>query len=352
LITAIDIGGRPVGHGNPCFIIAEAGVNHNGEFAIACELVLAAKRAGADAVKFQTFGAGRVICADAPKATYQLRTTDPRESQTDMLRRLEMPADWHVKLTGLCREQDIVFLSTPYSAEDVDFLDDLGVVAFKLASIHCAEPFFVAYAARKRRPLIMSTGMATLAEVDMAMRAAEEAGNEKIVLLQCTTEYPARTTDANLRAIETMRAQFGRPIGYSDHTSTPTACVVAVALGASVIEKHITLNRDMEGPDHAASFDPAQFTLLVTAIREAEAALGSGIKTPCAAELANMPAMRRSLAARRDLKAGEVLTEQMVASLRPAVGLKPAVLPEILGRRLARDVTQGSLLSLADFVGA
>ncbi|MBI5162524.1 MAG: N-acetylneuraminate synthase family protein [Magnetospirillum sp.] len=349
MIPSVAIDGRAIGPGRPCYVVAEAGVNHNGDWGMACRLVEAAKQAGADAVKFQTYRTDRLIVGDAPKAGYQLRTTNAGESQGEMLRRLEMPEDWHHRLAARCRESGILFLSTPYSFEDVDFLDAMGVAAFKLASLHCAEPAYVAYAARKGRPLIMATGMATLAEVDASVRAAREVGNDQVVVLQCTTDYPARIADANLRTVATMEAAFGLPVGYSDHTESLVPCIAAVALGACMIEKHLTLDRTLPGPDHAASFDPTQFAALVTAIRDTEAALGSGLKQPCAVEIENRKTMRRSLAARRDLAAGETLGEDAIALLRPASGLKPALLPELLGRRLTRNVAAGALLALGDF---
>lgn len=351
-VSEISIGPRFVGSGHPCLVIAEVGVNHNGDLARARKLVIEARRAGADCVKFQTFSTERVASRGAPKAAYQLRTTDPGEGQSEMLRKLEMPASWHAELMSLCRQEGILFLSTPYSVEDVDLLDDLGVHAFKLASIHCAEPNFVAYVARKHKPIVLSTGMATLEEVSAAVAAARGAGNGALILLQCTTEYPARVADANLRTIPAMREAFAVPVGYSDHTESTTACIAAVALGACVVEKHFTLDRALPGPDHAASFDPAQFAALVGAIRDSETALGDGIKRPCAVERENIKTMRRSLAARRDLEAGEFLTEDAVTMLRPGTGIKPARLQELLGRRLARSVPSGQLLSIDDFGSA
>lgn len=349
MVEAVKIGDRVVGAGHPCYVLAEAGVNHNGEWDLAVELVRAAKRAGADAVKFQTFRASRLITSSAPKAAYQLRTTNPSESQTEMLRRLELPEDWHPRLIDLCRTEGIDFMSTPYSFEDVDLLVSMGVSALKLASIHCAEPIFVAYAARTGLPLILATGMATLAEVDAAMRAAREVGNDKVVLLQCTTDYPSRLEDANVRTIPVMRQAFQTPVGYSDHTETSIPCAAAVALGACLVEKHLTLDRAMPGPDHAASFDPAQFAELVRAIRETERALGTGIKQPCDVERENAKTMRRGCAARRDLKAGDLLAESDVALLRPASGLLPSQLAAVIGRPLRRDIPAGQHLDLSDF---
>jgi N-acetylneuraminate synthase/N,N'-diacetyllegionaminate synthase len=346
----IRINNHGIGPGQPCYVIAEAGVNHNGSLQTARELILAASEAGADCVKFQTFRAQRLVSEAAPKADYQLRATSPGESQMEMLRKLEMPEEWHAELMSLCADRDIDFISTPYSFEDVDFLDSIDIPAFKLASMHCAEPTFVSYVASKQRPIILSTGMATLAEIEAAVRAARDAGNEQLILLQCTTDYPSRVQDANLRVIPALAQQFNLPVGYSDHTQTADACIAAVALGACVIEKHFTLDRAMPGPDHAASFDAGEFRELVDSIRNAELALGSAAKVPSAVELQNARTMRRSLAARKALRAGETLTEAAVTFVRPASGISPSQITRYLGRKMARDVPAGQLFSLDDFV--
>jgi N-acetylneuraminate synthase/N,N'-diacetyllegionaminate synthase len=350
MVEQIRLNNRQIGPGQPCYVIAEAGVNHNGSLETARELILAASEAGADCVKFQTFRAQRLVSEAAPKADYQLRTTSPDESQMEMLQKLEMPEQWHAELMSLCADKGIDFISTPYSFEDVDFLHDIDVPAFKLASMHCAEPMFVSYVASKQRPIILSTGMATLEEIEAAVRAAREAGNEQIILLQCTTDYPSRVQDANLRVIPALVRQFSLPVGYSDHTQSADACIAAVALGACVIEKHFTLNHAMPGPDHAASFDVEEFRQLVNSIRNTELALGSAEKAPSAVELENARTMRRSLAARKALSAGDTLTEAAVTFVRPASGISPSQVSHYLGRKMARDVPAGRLFSLDDFV--
>ena len=329
------------------FVIAEAGVNHNGSLDLARQLVLAAKAAGADAVKFQTFKAERVAQSDAPKAAYQLRNTDYAESQIEMLRKLELPEEAHRELLALCAEQGLEFMSTPYNAEDVDFLTTLGVRTFKLASIHVAEPHFLRYVARQGRRVLLATGMATLEEVDLAVRALREGGCADFTLLQCTTNYPSRIEDANLRAMLTMRDAFQCAVGYSDHTQTDTAAIAAVALGATVVEKHFTLDKTLPGPDHSSAAEPAEFAELVRRIRTVEAALGSGIKEPCAAEAANAQNMRRSLVARRTIAAGEVLTEDMLTCKRPATGLRPQLIGEVTGRRATIAIPAGTQLAWA-----
>jgi N,N'-diacetyllegionaminate synthase len=330
---------------NRAYIIAEAGVNHNGSLDLARKLVVAALDAGADAVKFQTFKAERVAQSDAPKAQYQLANTDPVESQIEMLRKLELSAEAHRELIVLCQESGIDFLSTPYNEEDVELLDELGVDAFKLASIHAAEPHFLRFVAAKKRPILLATGMATLAEVDVAVRAIRAVSDAQLALLQCTTNYPSRLEDANLRAITTMHAAFDLPVGYSDHTEGELCCLAAVALGACVIEKHLTLDKTLPGPDHTSAAEPEQFASLVRNIRIAEAALGTGRKAPCEAERANSVNMRRSLAARRQIKADELITEEMLTCKRPSNGIAPHLVDEVVGRRAARNIAEGEPLN-------
>ena len=328
------------------YIIAEAGVNHNGNIDLAKELIKCARKAGADCVKFQTFKAVQVATATAPKASYQLEVTDREESQLEMLRKLELDFDDHRELISFCKQTGIDFLSTPYSIDDVAFLEELGVETYKVASGQIIEPSFLQAIARTGKPMIVSTGMATLSEVRDAVKAIREVGNEKIVLLQCTTNYPSRSEDANLRTIQTMAAEFHTMVGYSDHTRTDTACLVAVGLGARVIEKHLTLDRNLHGPDHSASADPEEFTRLVSLIREAELTLGTGIKTPCTAEIENARGMRRSVVAGRDIKSGETIFESMLCVKRPGTGIKPARIPELTGKKAARDIPVETLIEL------
>lgn len=328
------------------YVIAEAGVNHNGSLDLARRLVLAAKEAGADAVKFQTFKAERVAQAGAPKADYQLRNTDGAESQIEMLRKLELPATAHAELIALCRDTGIEFLSTPYNEEDIDFLHGLGVRAFKLASIHCVEPHILRYAARTGRHLIVSTGMATLAEVKQAVEALRGVGHEDFTLLQCTTNYPSRVEDANVRVIPALHAAFGCAVGYSDHTQTDVSCIAAIALGATMIEKHFTLDQTLPGPDHTSAAEPAEFAALVRKIRDTEAALGSGVKEPCEAERANTVNMRRSLVARRAIARGERISEALLTCQRPATGLSPMLIGEITGRTAAVSIPAGTQIAL------
>ena len=326
------------------FLIAEAGVNHNGSIERARELVREAKRVGADAVKFQTFKAERVALAAAPKADYQLKNTDPGESQIEMLRKLELPADAHEEIIRLCREEGIEFISTPYNEEDVDLLVRLGAKTLKLASIHLFEPHFLRYCAKSGCRLIVSTGMAQLEDVALAVEALRGAKCADFTLLQCTTNYPSAVEDANLRAIVTMREEFGCPVGYSDHTQNDVSCVAAVGLGATIIEKHFTLDKTLPGPDHTSAADPGEFAELARRVRLAEAAMGTGKKVPSAAEAANSKNMRRSLVARQAIRAGEAITEAMLTCKRPASGISPQRIGEVIGRIAAQDISADAQL--------
>lgn len=344
-VRSFSIAGRPVGPGKPCFIIAEAGVNHNGDLALAEELVRQAARLGADCVKFQTFRPEEVASIAAPKADYQLRNTDPAESQLEMLKKLALPKAAYPRLMKLCAKEGVVFLSTPYGFSDIDFLDDLGVPAFKIASGQLVEPRFLARAAAKGKPLIVSTGMGTLSEVAAAVKTISRAGANEFALLQCTTNYPADVADANLRAMVTLRETFGRPAGYSDHTLGASACLAAVALGACVIEKHFTLDKALPGPDHRCSSDPKEFAALVRGVREVEAALGRPEKAPTAVEAANAKGVRRSLVAARDIRAGRKITAGMLAVKRPGTGIVPADWDKVLGRRAKAGIARDAVLT-------
>lgn len=342
----IEIGPKRIGEGEPVFIIAEAGVNHNGSLEAAKALVKEAKASGADCVKFQTFKAERVATAGAPKARYQLGTTDRDESQLDMLKKLELAYEDHLELKSYADSLGIVFMSTPYGFEDIDLLESIGVPAYKVASGQIIELPFLKKIARTGKPIILSTGMATLAEVDEAVRAIRGAGNGKAVLLQCTTDYPSRLRDCNLRAMETLRSSFGLPVGYSDHTTSDEAAIAAVALGARVIEKHFTLDKGLPGPDHSSSFTPSEFSSLVKKIRGVEEALGSGRKEPSEVEKENAKGMRRSLVACVDIQKGEAITDGMITFKRPATGLSPSFYALVVGKRAARDIAKDELLTM------
>ena len=341
---------RTFGAGAPCFVIAEVGVNHNGDPRLAQALIDAAADAGADAVKFQTFSAERLLTVSAPKAEYQLRGTDPEETQFEMLRRLELPRQCYPDLVSRCRERGVLFLSTPFDEDSADFLGSLGMPYFKVPSGELTNLPLLAHIAAKGQPMLVSTGMSDLDEVSAAVDAIRAAGNPELVLLHCVSNYPARVEDANLRAMETLAREFGVPAGYSDHVPGTEVSLAAAALGACVIEKHFTLDRDMPGPDHrASSSEPAEFRALVARIRRIESALGTGEKKPAASELPIAAVARRSLVAACDIPAGAVLTEDMVAIRRPGNGLPPAMRGHLIGRRARQAIPAGTLLS-GDFV--
>jgi N,N'-diacetyllegionaminate synthase len=325
-----------------CTVVAEAGVNHDGDYERAVRLVEAAAEAGADVVKFQLFRAEDVASELAPKAGYQLRTTGEEGSQVEMLRELELPPDAFPRLLAEAGRRGLGFLVTCYAEDELDLLDEAGVEAFKFASAQIVELPLLAHAARKGKLLIVSTGMATLAEIEEALATIRAEGDPPVVLLQCTTNYPSSVEHANLRAIPALGETFGLPVGYSDHTEGDTAAVAAVALGAVLLEKHLTLDRSLPGPDHAASLDPGQFGELVRRVREAEAALGAREKAPSVEELENAYTMRRSLFAIVDIPAGTALRAEQLGMRRPFAGLPPRLLPEVLGATARVDIAAGT----------
>jgi N,N'-diacetyllegionaminate synthase len=345
-MNIVNIGGREIQHGKPCFIVAEAGVNHNGSVELARQLIDVAAQSGADAVKFQTFKAELLATSDAPSAAYQIRNTGGAESQYEMLRRLELSQEAHRELMSYCSQRGILFLSTPFDDESADFLDELGVVAFKIPSGEITNLQLISHIARKDKPLIVSTGMADMHEVETAVRSIHACGNHDVVLLHCVSNYPAKPADVNLRAMHTMRQTLDLPVGYSDHTEGIEVVLAAVALGACVIEKHFTLSRDLPGPDHRASLEPNELFAMVRGIRLVEAALGHGRKEPAESEAETAAAARRSLVAACDIAAGTELTKELIAYRRPGTGLPGSMLPKVVGRKLRVSATAGTLLTL------
>ena len=327
------------------FVIAEAGVSHNGDIGLAKRLVDVAVEAGADAVKFQTFKVERLVTPDAPKADYQLQAMGADESQFEMLRRLELSPEAHMELFGYCRQRGILFMSTPFDEESVDLLEEL-VPIFKIPSGEITNLPFLAYVARKRKPMIVSTGMSYMDEVKIAVRTIEDVGNSSLVLLHCVSDYPANPRDANLRAMYTMSAEFSVPVGYSDHTPGIEVALAAVALGACVIEKHFTLDRSLPGPDHQVSLEPDELAVLVRGIRSVEKALGHARKEPVPSEADIAAVARRSLVAARDIPSGTVLAEEDVAIKRPGTGLPPAMRSKLVGKKAKEDIPIGTLLTL------
>ena len=332
--------------GQPCFIIAEAGVNHNGDIDLACRLIDIAAEAGADAVKFQSFNADRLVSPGTPQAEYATKNMGEALSHYDMLKALELSDRDHRQLLDRCRDRHIVFLSSPFDEESADYLESLDVPAFKVPSGEITNLSYLAHIARKGRPMIVSTGMADLGEVEAAVQAMEGEENSDYVLLHCVSNYPADPADINLRAMHTLEAAFGGPVGYSDHTAGLEVALAAVALGACVIEKHFTLDRSLPGPDHAASLEPNELVALVLGIRKVEAALGDGLKRAAASEAGTAAVARKSLVAARYLKAGTVLQENMLTAKRPGSGLSPALRRHVLGRTLRVDLPANTLLTL------
>ncbi|OAN49248.1 N-acetylneuraminate synthase [Paramagnetospirillum marisnigri] len=340
--------GRPVGCDAPCFVIAEAGINHNGKLALALELVDAAAAAGADAVKFQTFKSDKVVSPIADKAEYQMLTTGEQESQLDMVRKLELSFDDFRTISRHCRDRGILFLSTPFDDDSIGFLNDLDMPLFKVPSGEITNFPYLARIAATGRPVIMSTGMATLGEVDEALRVLHQGGCDHIAILHCVSNYPAAFEDSNLRAMDTLRAAFGLPVGYSDHTLGIEVALAAVAREACILEKHFTLDKTMVGPDHTASLDPSELAALIRGVRLIESALGHGRKEPCAAEVNTAQVARRSLFLGRDMAEEEEITLPDLIALRPAGGISPAQSRMVIGRRTRRPLAAGTRLEWED----
>jgi N,N'-diacetyllegionaminate synthase len=342
----VVIGSRTVGAGEPCFVIAEAGVNHNGDPALAHRLVDAAADSGADAVKFQAFRADELASADAAAAPYQ--RIDNAPTQRDLLRGLELSDDTFEALRRHADDRGLVFLASGFDTLSLEMLDRVGVAAYKIASPDVANPLLLEAVASRRRPVILSTGTADLGEVDAAVAMLRAAGAHELVVLQCTSAYPAPAEEANLRAMATMRDALRVPVGFSDHTEGDEVALAAVALGACVLEKHFTLDRSLPGPDHRASVEPEALALLVARVRRIEAALGDGVKAPTASERENAMLVRRSVATAADLEAGVILTRAMLTALRPGTGIPAARIEDVIGRRLLRPVGRHELLDPAD----
>lgn len=344
-IQPVRIGDVLIGPGSPVFIIAEAGVNHSGAPDLAVRLVDAAADAGADAVKFQTFRAAAVATPAAPMAAYQARPAGAAGSQLDLLARLELSVEGHRRAAARCRERGIVFLSSPADPPSADLLREIGVPAFKVGSGNLTNNPLLEHLARTGRPLIISTGMATLDEVAVAVAVARAAGARELVVLHCVSEYPADPAAVNLRAMATMREAFAVPVGYSDHTLGAEVSLAAVALGACVIEKHLTLDRSLPGPDHQASLEPVEFTALVRSVRTVEACLGDGVKRPSPAEEATRAVVRKSLVAAVAIPAGTLVTPELLAVRRPGTGMAPGRMGEVVGRRSRCGIPAGTLLA-------
>lgn len=329
-------------------IIAEAGVNHNGDLKLAKRLIDVAAEAGADCVKFQTFRADRQVTRVAQKADYQIKATDSTESQHEMLRRLELSAEMHQELIAHCAVRNIGFLSTGFDVESADLLRDLGQTLFKIPSGEITNLPYLRHIGQLEGDVILSTGMATLGEIEAAIEVLEQAGTPRtrLTVLHCTTEYPTPMNEVNLRAMQSIHAAFGLAVGYSDHTPGIEVAIAAVAMGASVIEKHFTVDRDLPGPDHKASLEPEELKAMVAAIRNIEVALGDGIKRLTSSEAKNKSVARKSLVAKQKIKAGDVFSEQNLTAKRPGTGISPMRWDEVIGRIAPRDFAEDELIEL------
>lgn len=328
------------------FIIAEAGVNHNGSLEIAKKLVDAAKAAGADCVKFQTFVAGNIVSKNAQKAEYQKKETGSEESQYDMLKKLELSFEEFKDLHAYCKRQHIEFMSTAFDFDSIDFLESLDMGIWKIPSGDITNLPYLIKIAKLNKPIILSTGMSTMEEIEWAIKILKEHGAGEITVLHCTTEYPTPYEDVNLKAMVAIRDAFQVPVGYSDHTKGIEVPIAAVAMGAKVIEKHFTLDKNMVGPDHKASLEPQELKDMISAIRHIEVAIGDGRKEPAESERKNMAIARKSIIASKPIAAGEVLTEENLTVKRPGDGISPMKWFEVIGNLAKRDFKEDELIEL------
>lgn len=331
---------------NKVTVIAEAGVNHNGDLKLAKELARVAKESGADIVKFQTAKLESLVSKFAPMAEYQKANTGKTLSQMEMLKKLLLSYEDFRDLSRYCETIGIQFLSTPFDIDSIEFLSSLGCNLWKIPSGEITNLPYLEQIGRKHQPIILSTGMSSLYEVHAAMDVLHCCGAEKVTLLHCTTEYPASFDTVNLKAMLTLRNEFGVDVGYSDHTSGIEAPIAAVALGATIIEKHFTLDRNMEGPDHKASLEPAELKAMVSSIRNIELAMGNGIKEPSPSEIPNITVARKSIIAKCSIKKGEILTEDNLTTKRPGNGISPMRWHEVIGTSAIRDFEEDELIEL------
>jgi N,N'-diacetyllegionaminate synthase len=343
-IRKVQIGQRWVGDGEPCFVVAEAGANHNRDLGMGKELIDVAAEAGADAVKFQTYSAETLYSKTTPKFTYLEKTTTKDTWQ--LIKDIELPREWQADLQAWAHKRGIMFFSSPFDYRAVDELDALGVPAFKIASFEIVDLPLIGYAAAKGRPMILSTGLATYEDIHDAVDACRRAGNNDLVLLQCASLYPAPPARINLRAMETMRRAFGVPVGLSDHTTGIHVAGAAVAMGACTVEKHFTLSRTLPGPDHPFAIEPGELKAMMRQIRDVEAALGDGQKAGPAPEEQEMhQKARRSLIAARTISKGTRIEREMIAIKRPGFGIQPKLIDLVVGRVARVDIPEDSVLT-------
>ena len=333
------------------YIIAEAGVNHNGDIETAKRLVDIAKNAGCDCVKFQTFSADKIVTKNAERAKYQIENTQNADSQYEMLKKLELSYNDFFELKTYCDKVKIDFLSTPFDEDAVDILEKIGVDAYKIPSGEITNKPLLQYIARKNKQVLLSTGMSTLEEVRKDIQWIEEMENNKIILFHCTSNYPAPYSSVNMKAMLTLKDEFGYPVGYSDHTRGIEIALMSVAYGAVVVEKHFTYDRNAEGPDHKASLEPSELKCMVESIRHIEEAIGSGEKKPSDSELSTREVARKSLVWKNNKIAGDIITREDICCKRPGTGICPEKIDEIVGRTVARTCKEDVLISWKDMIG-
>lgn len=328
------------------YIIAEAGVNHNGNLTLAKEMVDVAKVSGVDCIKFQTFISDKIVSKNAKKADYQKKLTNISENQLDMLRKIELSFDDFIELNKYCKLREIQFLSTAFDFDSIDFLNGLDMEIWKIPSGEITNLPYLIKIAKSHKPVILSTGMSTLDEVGEAINVLNTNGCGDMTILHCTTEYPAPYVDVNLKVMDTLRQKFNVPVGYSDHTNGIEISIAAVAMGATVIEKHFTLNKNMEGPDHKASLEPYELKEMVNAIRNVELGLGNGDKKPAKSEMKNIAIARKSIIASNPINKGEVFTVENLTVKRPGNGISPMKWFEVLGQKATKDFVEDELIEL------
>ena len=343
----IKIGKRSIGDNAPCFIIAEAGSNHDRKLEQALNLIDVATEAGADAIKFQTYSAETIYSKKTPKPEYMKKKGLSNDNETlwDVIKKIEMPRDWHPKLKEYCDTKGIMFMSTPFDIKAVDELEAVGMEIYKIASFEITHLPLLEYVAKQGKPIILSTGMADLSDIETALKVINQHEKSNVILLHCAINYPAKFEDLNLRAMETMRQAFQLPVGFSDHTLGATADVAAVALGACVIEKHFTLNRKLPGPDHPFALEPDELRAMVSAIRDTERALGSSIKKHTEAEKELYRLARRSLVAACKIPNGTKITREMIAVKRPGYGIPTKMMTQLIGRTSKVDIDEEDILT-------
>lgn len=343
----IKIGDRLVGEGEPCFIIAEAGSNHDGKLEQARQLIDVAEEAGADAVKFQTYSAEKLYSRKTPIMEYLKgnKLVKKDESVWDLIKKIEMSRRWHKPLADYCKEKGIIFLSTPFDLKAVDELEEVGMMAYKIASFEITHLPLLEYVAKKEKPIVLSTGMADLSDIELALDTIYKQANRYVILLHCAVGYPPKYDNLNLRAMQTMRQAFQLPVGFSDHALGITSSIAAVALGACVIEKHFTLDRKLKGPDHPFALEPDELKDMVQAIRDTEASLGSSIKKHTFAEKEMYRLARRSLVATRNIPKGTVITKEMIDVKRPGYGIHPKMMNVVIGRMAKVDLEEDDILT-------